>query len=255
MTFIVFIYGIVIGSFLNVCIYRIPAERSIVRPASSCGSCGTTLKWKDLIPIFSYLSLGGKCRYCKEKVSMRYPLVEFMTGALVTLLYLRYGLTYSFFKFSLLTIVLIVIALIDFDTTDVYSMTTIPFIFLMIVFILVENRGISVGLLEYIKNVIRGCSGGIVGTLVIGVICYLTGAMGEGDIEIATLIGLVIGFKLTIFMILASFIIGGIYGGALIISKKKSRNDYIAFGPSLAMAAYLSMIIGNNIISKYLLNF
>ena len=90
-----------------------------------------------------------------------------------------------------------------------YNMTTIPFIFLMIVFILVENRGISVGLLEYIKNVIRGCSGGIVGTLVIGAICYLTGAMGEGDIEIATLIGLVIGFKLTIFMILASFIIGG----------------------------------------------
>lgn len=255
MAFIVFIYGIVIGSFLNVCIYRIPAEKSIVRPASACGSCERTLSWKDLVPILSYMFLKGKCRYCGEKVSMRYPLVEFLTGISLVVLYLRYGLSYSFFKFAILTIVLIVIALIDFDTTDVYSVTTIPFIVLVIVFILMENVGVSTGITEYIKNVFLGASGGIFGALVIGAICYFTGGMGEGDIEIAALIGLFIGFKLTIFMILLSFIIGGLFGGFLILSKKKSKSDYIAFGPSLAMAAYATIIFGTEFVSKYLLNF
>lgn len=251
MIFVVFLYGIIIGSFLNVCIYRIPAEKSIVRPASACGSCEKTLAWKDLIPIFSYLSLKGRCRYCNEKVSFRYPFVEFLTGILLVFLYVKYGLTYQFFKFSIMTIVLIVIALIDFDTTDVYTVTTIPFIILGIIFILVENIGIVTVFTEYIKNVAWGLSGGFLGALVIGAICYLTGGMGEGDIEIAALIGVFIGLKLTIFMILLSFIIGGLFGGILILSKKKSRTDYIAFGPSLAMGAYLAIILGMDFVSKY----
>ncbi|MGL5615360.1 MAG: prepilin peptidase [Sarcina sp.] len=255
MTFLVFLYGIVIGSFLNVCIYRIPAEKSIVRPPSACGNCNTTLKWKDLIPVVSYLSVAGKCRYCREKISLRYPLIEILTGVLITGLFFKYGLTYEFFKFAILVLVLIVIAFIDYDTTDVYSITTIPIIITGILLILLENLGISVTITEYIKNVALGLSGGLVAAAVIAFICYAIGGMGEGDIEIAAMIGVFIGLKMTIFFILLSFIIGGIYGVILIITKLKSKNDYIAFGPSLAMAAYVTILLGNEFISKNFLPF
>ena len=255
MIFLVFIFAITIGSFLNVCIYRIPAEKSIVSPPSSCGSCNHELSWKDLCPILSYLFLGGKCRYCKAKVSLRYPFVEFMTGILICLLYLKFDLTYNFAKFSILTIFLIVIALIDFDTTDVYSVTTIPAIVIGGVFVLIENIGISNGAVDYFKNVFFGMLGAIICAVVIGAICYLTGAMGEGDIEIAALGGMFIGWQLSIFMILFSFIIGGVLGVTLILSKKKKKTDYIPFGPSIAIAIYLVLILGIEWINEFIYKF
>ncbi|WP_346929784.1 prepilin peptidase, partial [Clostridium sp.] len=141
MSFIVFLYGIVIGSFLNVCIYRIPNNQSLISPPSHCGNCDTRLKWKDLIPIGSYLWLKGKCRYCNSKISMRYPLVEGLTGILLVGIYLRYGLGLNFFKYSLLTLFLIVIALIDYDTTDVYSSVVYSGMAVGIIFIIIEAVG------------------------------------------------------------------------------------------------------------------
>ncbi|MGL4741569.1 MAG: prepilin peptidase [Sarcina sp.] len=255
MVLIVFIFAITIGSFLNVCIYRIPEERSIVNPPSSCGFCGHKLSWLDLFPIISYIFLKGKCRYCKEKVSFRYPLVEFMTGALISLLYLRYGFGYEFFKFSILTFFLIVIALIDYDTTDVYSVTTIPGIVIGMLLVIYETIIVSNGVEDFIKKLFIGCLGALICWAVIAGICYFTGGMGAGDIEIAVLGGIFIGWELSIFMILISFIIGGFLGGILILSKKKKKTDYIPFGPSIAISIYLVIMLGITYINEYFYKF
>lgn len=252
MIFLVFIYAVLIGSFLNVCIYRIPAEKSIVSPPSSCGSCDHRLGALDLVPIFSYLFLRGKCRHCGAKVSKRYLLVELFTGILICLIYLKYGINYLFFKYSILTFFLIVIALIDYDTTDVYSITTIPAIAIGFIFVCFESfKGVS-GVIEFLNNLFFGVLGAIIAFIVIWLICKLTGAMGEGDIEIAVLSGIFIGWELTIFMILFSFIIGGVFGLILILTGKKKRTDFIPFGPSIAMATFLVFELGIEFINNFI---
>ena len=243
MKLIIFIYGIVIGSFLNVCIYRIPKGESIVLPPSHCGNCNHRLGWLDLMPILSYLSLKGKCRYCGQKISLRYPGVELLTGLLLVGIYMRYGLGFNFFKYGILTLFLIVIALIDFDTTDVYSCVVYPGIAIGVMFIILEKVIYSAGMGNYI-------AGAAIGFLIIGGIYLLTGGFGAGDIEIAVLCGVFLGWKLEIYFILLSFILGGIVGVTLIIMKKKSKTDYMPLGPSLAMGAYLVMIMGEELILR-----
>lgn len=243
MAAVIFIYGIIIGSFLNVCIYRIPNEESIVVPPSHCGSCNHRLGWLDLVPVLSYVFIGGKCRYCGEKISLRYPGVELLTGALLIGIYLSYGLSFEFFKYAVLTLFLIVIALIDYDTTDVYSCVVYPGIAMGIIFAILERVLYSSGFGNYII-------GAIIGLVIIGGIYLLTGGFGAGDVEIAVLCGVFLGWKLQIYFILVSFIIGGAIGVVLILLKKKSKTDYMPLGPSLAMGAYLVLIIGETMIMK-----
>lgn len=244
MIFVVFLYGIIIGSFLNVCIYRIPNNESLISPPSHCGDCNTRLRWRDLIPIGSYIWLRGRCRYCSSKISIRYPLIEGLTGILLVGIYLRYGIGVHFFKYSLLTIFLIVIALIDYDTTDVYSSVVYGGMAIGVVFIIIEY-------LIYSQSISNYIIGGLIGLGVIGLIYLLTGGMGMGDIEIAVLCGLFLGWKLEIYFLLISFIIGGAIAATLILLKKKSKDEYIPLGPSLALGAYIVIIIGE----RYILNF
>ena len=116
MGIFVLILGTIIGSFLNVCIYRIPKEESIAFPPSHCMNCGNQIKWYDLIPVLSYVFLRGKCRFCKEKVSIRYPIIELITGVVFTTLYIEYGIGFNFSKYALFSCFLIVIGMIVFDT-------------------------------------------------------------------------------------------------------------------------------------------
>ncbi|MGL4992472.1 MAG: prepilin peptidase [Sarcina sp.] len=252
MIIVILIFAIVIGSFLNVCIYRIPKEMSITYPPSSCGSCNHKLSWKELFPIIGYVFFKGHCRYCKEKISLRYPFVEILSGMLILFLYYKFDFSIIFIKYTILVFFLIVISFIDYDTTDVYTSTTYPLIVIGLIFLLIENmqKGINVSI--YLKNIGIGILGAIICTVVIGLICYLTGAMGEGDIEIAAACGMFIGWKLSIFMLLFSFIIGGLISVSLIIAKKKKRTDYIAFGPSIAIATYLVVILGADFIGQYI---
>lgn len=243
MVFIILLYGIIIGSFLNVCIYRIPAGESIVLPPSHCGRCNHRLGWRDLIPILSYLLLKGKCRYCGQKISLRYPGVELLTGLLLVGIYMRYGLGFNFFKYAVLTLFLIVIALIDYDTTDVYSCVVYPGIAIGIIFSILEIVVYSAGVGNYI-------TGAAIGLVIIGGIYLLTGGFGAGDIEIAVLCGIFLGWKLEIYFILLSFIIGGAIGTILIFTKKKSKTDYMPLGPSLAIGAYMALIMGETVISR-----
>ena len=243
MSLIIFIYGIVLGSFLNVCIYRIPNNESVLRPPSHCGICNKKLGWKDLIPIFSYIIIKGRCRYCNESISIRYPVVEFLTGILLVCIYIRYGLTFNFFKYVALTLFLIIIAFIDYDTMYVYSCVVYTGIIVGIVFMLLE-------VLRYNSNLINYVLGAFLGFIVMGVIYLLTGGIGLGDVEIAILCGVFIGWKLEIYFIILSFIIGGFIGCIMLFTRKKEKSDYIPLGPSLAIGAYFALIIGENLISK-----
>lgn len=245
MILFVLLIGLVIGSFLNVCIYRIAREESISYPSSHCTCCGYELKWKDLVPIISYLFIRGKCRKCKERISIRYPIVELVNGIIYCLLFLQFGLTIIFIKYCVLASTLIVIGMIDYDTKFVYRSTTIfagvtGLIFVIINWVMHNN------------SVIDSLIGALIGFSVIFLIILITRGMGEGDIEIATVCGLFLGTKgigITLFL---SFIIGGIAGTIILCLKIKDRKSEMAFGPCLAIGAIITMMWGTAILDMYI---
>lgn len=240
------IIGLVIGSFLNVCIFRIPREESISFPPSHCMKCGTRIKTYDLFPVISYFILKGKCRKCGDKISIRYPLIELFTGILFLLIYLKFGLTLDLIKFTLLSCFLIVIGMIDLDTTDVYLKTT--------------RSGMAIGGVFVIIAFFNGNSylpfiyGGVLGGGVIGLIVLATlgRGMGTGDIEICLLCGLFLGFKPALVMLFFSFVLGGIIGVFLMVAKKKSGKYAIPFGPFIVMGTFIAMFYGEQIVNWYL---
>ncbi len=217
---------------------------SIAYPPSHCTDCNTRLKWYDLIPIFSYLFFKGKCKYCKEKISIKYPGIEFLTATVFFLTYINYGTSLYFIKYAMLWCCLIVISIIDLNFQDVYSITTIPGIVIGVIVAIIENMIYSVPFLNYII-------GGITAAGIIALIVYTTGGMGKGDIEIAALCGVFIGWKYSIIMIFLSFIIGATIGVILIISKKRGRKDYIAFGPFIALSTLFTVFYGSYILNYY----
>ena len=243
--FLVVIFGLVIGSFLNVCICRIANEESIAFPPSHCTNCGYELKAKDLIPVLSYIFLGGKCRSCKEKISIQYPIVEILNAILYVAIYLKFGFTLNLFKFCLLASLLIVIGFIDFKTKYVYNST--------VVFGVVS--GILFAVLEWMEtksipwNYIAGA---FIGFGIIYLIVILTRGMGEGDIDIALICGLFLGIKGILVTLFLAIILGGIVATIILIFKLKERKAEIAFGPYLAIGGIIACLYGNSIIDFYL---
>ena len=245
MSVLFFIFGTIIGSFLNVCIFRIPNGESIVYPPSHCGYCKNNLKPRDLVPVLSWMFLGGKCRYCKNKISIRYPLVELLTGFLYFLVYKYYGLSFFTIKYIVLITFLIVISLIDYDTQDVYSVITYPAIVLGVIFMLIGNFYFDKSMSNYIL-------GFLISSGTIFLVSKLTGgAMGEGDIEIHAIAGIFLGWKLAILNIFLSFIIGGILAVCAIFIKKKKKGDYIAFGPAIGISTVILIFLGNVLVPMY----
>lgn len=243
--FLVVIFGLVIGSFLNVCICRIANEESIAFPPSHCTNCGYELKAKDLIPVLSYIFLGGKCRSCKEKISIQYPIVEILNAILYIAIYLKFGFTLSLFKFCLFASLLIVIGFIDFKTKYVYNST--------VVFGVVS--GILFAVLEWMEtksipwNYIAGA---FIGFGIIYLIVILTRGMGEGDIDIALICGLFLGIKGILVTLFLAIILGGIVATIILIFKLKERKAEIAFGPYLAIGGIIACLYGSRLIDIYL---
>lgn len=243
--FLVVIFGLVIGSFLNVCICRIANEESIAFPPSHCTNCGYELKAKDLIPVLSYIFLGGKCRSCKEKISIQYPIVEILNAILYIAIYLKFGFTLNLFKFCLFASLLIVIGFIDFKTKYVYNST--------VVFGVVS--GILFAVLEWMEtksipwNYIAGA---FIGFGIIYLIVILTRGMGEGDIDIALICGLFLGIKGILVTLFLAIILGGIVTTIILIFKLKERKAEIAFGPYLAIGGIIACLYGSRLIDIYL---
>lgn len=241
---LIILLGLIIGSFLNVCIYRISREESISFPQSHCTSCGYILKPKDLIPVFSYIFLGGRCRSCKERISIKYPLVEILNACLYLLIYLKYGFTLEFFKFCLFVSLLIVIAFIDFETKYVYNSTVIFGVVLGIVFDMVIWIETKIIPWDYIV-------GAFIGFAVIYLIVILTHGMGEGDIDIALICGLFLGIEGIIVTLFIAIIIGGIVAGLILIFKIKDKKAEIAFGPYLAIGGVIACLYGSLLLEIY----
>ena len=243
--FFVVLFGLCIGSFLNVCIYRIAREESISFPPSRCTSCGYELKPKDLVPVLSYAFLGGKCRSCKEKISIRYPLIELLNALLYVVIYLNYGFSFELLKFAVFASLMIVIGFIDFDTKYVFNSTVIFGVISGIVFLLAEWI--------IIKNIPwTNIAGAAIGLGVIWAIVALTGGIGEGDIDIALICGLFLGIKGIVVTLFLAFIFGGLVGAIILILKLKDRKAEMAFGPYLAIGGIIASIYGSRLIEYYL---
>lgn len=239
------LFGLSIGSFLNVCIYRISREESILFPPSHCINCGYELKVKDLIPILSYIFLGGRCRSCKERISISYPLVEILNASIYVVIYLNYGLSFELFKFAIFASLMIVIGFIDFETKYVFNSTVVFGVVSGIIFI--------IGEWIITKNIHwTNFVGAAIGFGVIWIIVALTGGMGEGDIDIALICGLFLGIKGIIVTLFLAFVIGGIVAVIILGLKLKDRKAEIAFGPYLAVGGMVAMLYSTQIIKLYL---
>ncbi len=219
---IVLVFGLLIGSFLNVCIYRIPQKKSISYPPSSCPKCDTRLRALDLIPLLSYLFAKGKCRYCGERISPQYPIVEILNGLLYLLLYFKLGLGLMLIKYALFTSLLIIITFIDLkyqiipDRLVVFGLI-VGFIFNM--------------LLSPRSSFVNGIIGLLIGGGLFLLIAIITkGAMGGGDIKLMGVLGFALGWKYILLISFLSFIIGAVISIVLLAFKIKGRKDFIPFG-------------------------
>lgn len=243
MSWIILILGLFIGSFLNVCIYRIPNNQSISYPPSSCSVCNTRIKYYDLVPIISYMILRGRCRSCGEKISLRYPLIEGLNGVLYYLLYHTYGFSLSTLFFMFVISILIVITFIDYDHM------IIPYRLNIILGVLgIFNMFLGI----YPLNTKSAILGGLVGFGFFLLIAIVTGGqMGGGDIFLIGVLGLILGLGNIIMITILSFITGAIISIILLATKVKSRKDPIPFGPFIALSAVLVILYANDILYIY----
>jgi len=245
---LIFVLGLIVGSFSNVCIYRIPRNESIIYPASHCPKCRSNISPIDNIPILSYILLKGRCRNCKSKIPIQYPVVEFLTGFIYLIIYLTYGLSIQTLIYIILSSALIIIAFIDLNEQIVPDVISLP--------------GIVIGFIisffvPYI-SVINSALGVVVGggiILIIGLggsVIFKKEAMGGGDVKLAAMIGAFLGWRYIIISLFLGFFLGALAGIILILSKIKSREDVIPFGPFIVLGSLITLLWGEKIISWYL---
>ncbi|MBD5519726.1 MAG: prepilin peptidase [Lachnospiraceae bacterium] len=238
---IIFLYGIVIGSFMNVCIYRIPEKQDIVKVRSHCMSCGYVLKWYDLVPLFSYIFLGGKCRKCKTKLSIQYPLIEAANGFVWVAVVLINGVNVDSLLYCLLTSALIVLSVIDFRTYEIPIGINIFILTLGLVRLITDYH-----------NWISYLIGFFCVSVFLTIIYYATKGrgIGGGDVKLMAVCGLVLGWKLTVL----SFVIGCILGSIIHVLRMKlsGESHVLAMGPYLSMGIVIAMLWGDQFIEWYL---
>lgn len=239
----VFVFGLIVGSFCNVVIYRLPLGNSIVTPGSRCRSCDNSIRPWDNIPILSYFILNGRCRSCREPISVRYPIVEFTSAILYLTLYLKFGLSILFVIYALMASTLVVVALIDLDHKIIPNIITLP--------------GILVGLSLSLQLLPITPLTSLLGVLIGGALFYLIaliskGGMGGGDIKLIAMIGAFLGWHGTLFTIFSSALLGAVVGIMLMVLGKKGRKDKVPFGPFLSFGAILFMLSGDDLVQWYL---
>ncbi|MGE5279342.1 MAG: prepilin peptidase [Deltaproteobacteria bacterium] len=245
----VLLFGLCIGSFLNVCIYRLGREESIVKPASHCPRCLKPIRWFDNIPLLSYLVLRGRCRDCGAGISFRYFFVELLTGGIFLVVFQRFGLTPLFFIFAAFVSGLIVATFVDFDHRIIPDEVSLG--------------GIIVGLaasaayppLQHTSVFAQAVARSLLGVLVGGGVLWLLGvigdfifkkeSMGGGDMKLLAMIGAFLGWKLALLTLPVASVIGAVVG---IIAKIRTRESEIAFGPYLAIGALVALFWGGKII-------
>ncbi len=237
------IWGALVGSFLNVCIYRLPREESIVRPASRCPRCQSPIRWYDNIPILSYLFLRGHCRYCKAPISYRYPLVELFTALFSVAVYLRFGLSPAYLAFFAFVCALLVASLIDLDFQIIPDEISLPGILVGLAF---SPFNPLITPLEALLGALCG-AGGLY--LLAEFYYFVTKreGLGGGDLKLLALIGAFLGVKSILPVLLISSFVGAITGVLITLIRKikEARTFAIPFGPFLSLGALIYLFFSN----------
>jgi leader peptidase (prepilin peptidase)/N-methyltransferase len=238
---IVFLYGIVIGSFLNVLIYRLPKKENIVTTRSHCMSCGYPLQWYDLIPLFSFLALRGRCRKCKTKLSVQYPLIEGLNGVLYLVAFARYGLSIDSLLYCLLLSALLALSVIDFRTYEI----PVGFNYFIL----------ALGLIRVLtdwSNWLEYAIGLVAVSMVLAILYYVSKgrAIGGGDVKLMAATGLLLGWQCN----LLAFVLGCILGSVIHLTRMRlSKADHVlAMGPYLSMGVAIAALWGKDLIAWYL---
>ena len=243
-----FVLGAVVGSFLNVCIWRLPEEKSILFPSSHCPKCQNPIRPFDNIPVLSWLILRGKCRDCGEPISPRYPLVELLTAFLSLAIFWKYDVSPQYLSAFLFTASLVVITFIDLDhqiIPDVISLPGIPVCFVLAVFFM------GVGWLESVLGILIG--GGFLYLIAVGYeMLTKREGMGGGDIKLLAMIGAFLGWKSLFFVVFMSSILGALVGIVLIMIKGKDMKYAVPFGPFLSTAAVMYLFVGTQMTHLFL---
>ncbi len=250
--FFIFIIGLCVGSFLNVCIYRLPRSQSILHPSSHCPNCQNWLKWYDNIPLLSYSLLKGRCRNCQAPISARYPLVEILAGILFLLSFLHHPISLSFSSFLLFLKDLIFISLllpiffIDLENQIIPNSLSYTIIAAGLIFSALTG--------SLLPNLIGAMIGGglFLAIRLLGSFFLKEEAMGMGDIKLAAGIGAFLGWKIGLISFFISFLLGAVIVIILLLTHLKKRKDKIPFAPFLIGAALISLFLGDELLYFYL---
>jgi len=238
---VVFVFGLVFGSFLNVCIYRIPTGESVAAGRSHCMSCGRTIKWYDLVPVLSWCVLGGRCRFCGAKISPRYAAVELGNALLWLAAYGRYGLTLRAAVCAAAISVLIVAGLIDWDTKLIYDRFDI-----VIAALAVVSAFADTGIAPLSR---------LIGALCVSVpmllLALFTGGFGGGDVKLAAACGLLLGWQNMLAAAFVSVVAGGAFAVCLLAAKKAGRGGEMPFGPFIALGVITALLAGDMMVGWY----
>lgn len=241
------LFGAVVGSFLNVCIYRLPRGESVAWPGSHCPNCSHPIAWYDNVPILSYIILGGRCRHCRVRIPLQYPAVEILNGLGYVGVLSYFGLTWSTVVYCGLYSALLVVAGTDLSHKIIPNAITFP--------------GILLGLVCAGTILPLGLVNGMIGLLVGGGILWLLAwaspylfgkeGMGGGDIKLLAMIGAFLGWKPAVMTIMVGSFLGSVVGITLIATKVIRREDYIPFGPFLVCGALVSLFFGQSLLDWY----
>ena len=242
--------GLCIGSFLNVCIHRLPLKQSVVSPGSRCPSCGYALTWKDNLPLLSYAALGGRCRACRTPISPRYPFVEAITGALFLWHALVFDFTPLLFVRVAFACALVVLFAIDLEHQILPDRITLP----GIVIGFVCSLFLPPGPLMSLAGIVAG--GGILWAIAeIWFRLRKVDAMGFGDVKMLAMVGAFLGLRLVLLTFVVSTMIGGLVAVTLVATRRANMATAVPFGTMLAVAALIASLYGDPILAWYLSRF
>ena len=240
------VFGLIVGSFLNVVAARLPAHRSVLRPASACPGCGAPIKWRDNIPVLSFLMLRGRCRACGMAISWRYPATEVATAILWVVAYRIFGPSPHLAVAIVFLSTLVVITAIDLEHQIIPDVITLPGIVGGLVVNLATARVLWV---ESLLGVAVG------GGLFFLIILISGGGMGGGDMKLGAMFGAFLGWKVTLLAIFVAVLIGGTLALALLLTGQMRRKDPLPFGPFLALGGAVGLLWGDRIVQWYVRGF
>ena len=234
--------GLVIGSFLNVVIARLPEHRSLWGPRSACPSCGASIAWHDNIPILSFVALRARCRACDARIAWRYPIVEALTCGSFMLAYATIGLSPALAPALVLLASLIAITFIDLDHQIIPDVITVPGIVTGVA------ANLATGAVPWLDSVIGAI---VAGGLFFAIIVASGGGMGGGDMKLAAMLGAFLGWKLTLVALFLAVLGGGGVAVAVLSVGRKGRKDPIPFGPFLAVGGAAALLWGRSLMAWY----